>query len=491
MVRKITPQEAPIKLEGDPAGGRPLYIYFPDHKKFVLVSEDIKALLEHPETGAPLEVSPLGISFLLQSGVIPTPYTVFKNLYVLNIGDKAEILKISERLEINFSHHFPYFNFAREKEFLPDENKLLRLLGESTLQKLRSGAPTYLFQSLGKDSNTIALALAECGFHDLICLTLSTGDRKDESEVAAEIARRLGFKHQKLLIPRRLTPHHFRELEFYFENIPLPCVDGVSLAYPFYALQINFRGTNVLDGSGNDIYMGHVPRHVEFKRQKIYPRFCFLRPLADRLPSGNFLSAITRTRSEMAGPFGFTFRDTKKLFPPAIPVFPFWKKADQMRKNWDYFDLKADIWGPNLEFDLVMRKARNFAAVYGVNLIFPWADRQVAEYVKRIPERFLFDRDNFRNKLILRKILKERLGLDSDALGKFSYGFNAYGLLSRMKNQVTKEILDCSLWNPQEAEKILQKLEEGANKGKRLFRKLWVRLYLISAWYNHNRSVKR
>ncbi len=491
MVQKIKPETASLILEGDPAGGKPLYLYLPEHKKFILVSEDIKALLEHPETGAPLEVSPLGISFLLQSGVIPTPRTVFKNLYVLNIGDRVEIREVSGRLEIQFSHRFPYFNAEREEDFIPDEDELLRLLAESTLQKLRPGAITYLFQSLGKDSNTIALALAEHGFRNLVCLTLSTGDRKDESERAAEIARRLGFKHQKLFVPQRLGPDHFRELEFFFENIPLPCVDGVSLAYPFYALQINFKGTNVLDGSGNDIYLGHVPRRVEFKRQKIYPRLSFLRPIADRLSTGNFLSPVTRTRSEMAGPFGFTFRDARRLFPQAYPVFPFWKKADQLRKGWDYFDLKADIWGPNLEFDLVMRKARNFAAVYGANLVFPWADRRVAEYAKRIPERFLFDRRKFSNKLLLRKILKERLGLDSDALGKFSYGFNAYGLLNSMKNRVTEEILDCSLWNPQEAEKILKKLEEGASKGKRLFRKLWVRLYLISAWHNHNQYVRR
>ena len=490
LVRKITARETPLTLEGDPAGGKPLYLYLSPDRTFLLVSPDVKTLLEHPETGKVHPLSPRGLSFVLQSGVIPTPWTIFENLYVLNIGDKVTLRARGERLELEFSHQFPYFNHLRDPHFVPDPGKLLRLLAQTVTERLRPGAPTYLFQSLGKDSNTIALALAREGL-DLTCLTLSTSDRKDESAVAEKIARKLGFRHRRLPIPSRPSSQHLEELHRYFERIPLPCVDGVSLAYPLYALEINFEGSNVIDGSGNDIYMGHVPRRIEYRRQKLYSRLTFLRPLADRLPTGNPLTSLARTRSEMAGPFGFTFHDARLLFPEAEPVFPFWREADRQRRGWDYFDLKADIWGPNLEFDLVMRKVRNFATVYRANLIFPWADRKVADYVKKIPEKYLFDRKQFRNKLLLRKILKEELGLDSDALGKFSYGFDAFGFLQKMEKEARREILECKLWDSRGVKTVLSRLEEGIRKRKRIFRKLWVRLYLLSAWYNHNRYVKR
>ena len=491
VVRKITPEQTPLKLKGPPAGEKPLYLYLDKKQRFIIASDNILALFRHPEVDTPLEVSPEGISFLLQSGVIPTPRTIFKNLFVLNIGDFAEVKAGKKGLEIFFGHEFLYPASRRTPEIIPDEKRLLELLAQAVLTRLQPGAPVYLFQSLGKDSNTIALALAEAGFKEVTCLTLSTGDRKDESEIAAKIAWKFGFPHRKLPVPEKISKRHKDEIIFYFENIPLPCVDGVSLAYPLYATQLDFRGTNIIDGSGNDIYMGHVPRKIEYQRQKIYPHFLFLRWFAEKLPTGNAFQKLARTRTEMVGALGFSYRDARRIYPLAEPVFPFWQAEDRKRKGWDYFDLKADVWGPNFEFDLVMRKVRNFAAVYNAHLIMPWTDAEVAAYVASFPEKYLYDRKNFKNKLFLRQILKKYLGIDSDALGKYSYGFNAYLFLQKMSPEAEEEILKCSLWNPKGVKKVLDRLSILARQGNRMARKLWVRLYLLSAWYNYNRYIKR
>lgn len=54
---------------------------------------------------------------------------------------------------------------------------------------------------------------------------------------------------------------------------------------------------------------------------------------------------------------------------------------------------------------------------------------KVANYFSKIPEIYLFDRSKLKNKLVLRKILKERIGLDSDALGKIGYSFDYASVL--------------------------------------------------------------
>jgi len=140
-----------------------------------------------------------------------------------------------------------------------------------------------------------------------------------------------------------------------------------------------------------------------------------------------------------------------------------------------------------------MRKVRNFAEVYNCNLIFPWTDEEIATYFAKLPERYLFDRKTFKNKLILRKILKDFLDLDCDKIGKFSYPFDAFGLLMKMEDHVKDEIFSCKLWNRKEIEKLYKSFLEKINKNKkyRRLKSLIIRLYLISAWFNHSKFVLR
>lgn len=82
-VREITSEDIPIVLEGSKTLENPLYVYFSPSREFLLVSENLKDLLKSPKIEKPLEINEEGISFLLQSGVVPTPHTLYKNLFVL------------------------------------------------------------------------------------------------------------------------------------------------------------------------------------------------------------------------------------------------------------------------------------------------------------------------------------------------------------------------------------------------------------------------
>ncbi len=494
-VKLILPKNTPQTLKGPLAGDKPLYIYLSPEKKFILFSDNLKNLLNNPKIKLPLEVSEIGISFLLQSGFIPTPYTVFKNLFVLNIGDEAKISSKNEKITIDFSHNYPFFHSYREKDLIPDEKKIFGLLQNAVLKNLNPQYPIYLFQSIGKDSNTIALALSQTDLKEFItCLTLKT-HKKDESELASFFAKKMGLKHRILKLPEKITNSHIEILIHYFENIILPCIDGVSLAYPFYSLEINFKNANIIDGSGNDIYMGHIPRKVEYFRQKIYPHFNFLRLIADNLPTGNRLQTISITKCEMAGKcYGLSFKDAKKIYPMAVPIFSYWKMEDKKRKNWDYFDIKGDIWGPNAEYDLVMKKVRNFAEVFDCNLIFPWCEEEVSLYFAKLPEKYLFDRKTFKNKIILRELLKKYLDLDPDKIGKYSYPFDAFDFLMKMESYIKEELFTCKLWEKKNLEKLYKAFLDKIYKnvyGVRRFKSLIIRLFLISAWFNHNRFVSR
>ncbi len=99
-IKKIFPENCPYILKGPITGEKPLYIYLSPNKDYLLYSENLKTLLNSLKVIKPLEIWEDGISFLLQSGIIPTPFTIFKNLFVLSLGDEVEVQNINNKIEL-------------------------------------------------------------------------------------------------------------------------------------------------------------------------------------------------------------------------------------------------------------------------------------------------------------------------------------------------------------------------------------------------------
>jgi asparagine synthase (glutamine-hydrolysing) len=491
MIKKYLLDHPKISIKSDLAAEFPYYLYLSSDKSYLLYSTSIQELLDYEEVIKPLKIKDESISFLLQSGIVPLPNTVYTNIFSIGIGDEVVVETINKEINLSFSHKFPFKNELRRKEEKIDEDYILELLATATTKHLKKGSDSYLFHSAGKDSNMIALALAEAGYQEKItCLTHKSQGADDESEISKKIAMKLGFKHQTISSPKSIDKVHLDSISYYFENTPLPCVDNVTLAYPLYSTQIDFSNSNIIDGSGNDVYIGHIPSQTEFQKQKHFSRFHRFRNLTNLLTSDNKIRNITLTRSEWAGLSGFSFGDTEKFFTQSNSVYKYWREEDKKREDWDYFDVRADIWGSMVESDRVIRKSRNLATLSHANLILPWCNSDVAAYFSKIPENLLFDRKHLKNKLLLRKILKERIGLDSDKLGKMAFSFDFFSTLMMMKSEVSQNIINCKLWDKQEIQKRLTYLFNTSNYNSKN-RTLIQRLYLISAWYNTNKYIKR
>ena len=480
-----------INIKSDLAAQFPIYLYLAPNKDYLLYSDSIQELLKHSEVLTPLELREESISFLLQSGIVPLPNTVYKNIFIVGIGDIATVKTLENKIQVSFSHDFPFQHAHRDSEADINEEEILNLLANATQSNLKKTNPSYLFHSAGKDSNMIALALAQAGKQDkFTCLTYKSKEINDESAISKKIAEKLGFKHQILYQPKHLEQEHIQSLNDYFEKIPFPCVDNATLVYPLCNTQVEFKESNIIDGSGNDAYIGHVPNKSEYYKQKLLSNFHHFRTITDSLSSSNKLRNITHTKSEWAGLSGFSFFDTKKIFHSTKDVYSYWKQMDKQRNDWDYLDLRADIWGSFVESDRVIRKARNLAFINNANLILPWCDANVADYFSTLPEKYLINRKEFKNKLLLRKILKDKIDLDSDKLGKKAFAFDFFTILLSMKKEVISEILTCKLWDKKEIEILTKKLFDNTLKNEKS-KILLQRLYLLSAWYNKNHYIKR
>src|SRR5690606_31202479 len=102
-------------------------------------------------------------------------------------------------------------------------NLILEMLAEATISRIDQSKPSFLFHSAGKDSNSIALALAEAGWQDRVTLvTHKSKGSVDESEISARIAKNLGFKHCVLHEVDNFKQEHDQAIESYFANAPFP-----------------------------------------------------------------------------------------------------------------------------------------------------------------------------------------------------------------------------------------------------------------------------
>ncbi|MEI2742969.1 MAG: asparagine synthase-related protein [Candidatus Competibacter sp.] len=495
--------EATLELTPDLAGEYPLFLYLDEKKLSLYYSKSIKALLEVRDIKKPLSVSPEGLSFLLQSGLVPPPNTIYKNIFTLGIGDKALIRAKNGKIEIDYSHQFPFMNANRlkENEILPDENLILELLANAAISRIDSSQPTYLFQSAGKDSNTVLLALAKAGWRDkIICVCQKSTGINDESEISKSIAEKLGFQHIILEQPDRIfkKPNHIADyidsIVNHFTDTPLPWTDEVTLAFPSYPLQLpNFRGANIIDGSGGDVFLSCIPSISEYRKQLLSNLTWPFARVVDRMASASVFSSIRKTRAEWCGLGGFLFAEAKAIYPLATPVLPYWSKQSKARQSWDYLDFRSDIRASIIDMCIFNQKIRNAADVWGSNIIFPWSNSEVATYCSKLPEKYLFDRTTLKNKLILRKMLNENLGLNSDVIGKRGYGIDTLAILNVLMEHVFSEITTCSYWNRKAALKQahnLRRIAYANGKYYDLARKLLQRLYLLSTWLNHNRYIR-
>jgi len=493
MITQYTPQQAGLLLESDLAGEFPLYLYWPRDKSTLLYSTSITELLSDTRVPKPLKVCNEGLSFLLQSGVVPPPKTAYEDIYIVGIGDKAQVSTQNEKVQVVFSHHFPFMNANRlpTKAMQPDEDFILQMLAEATITRLAPSKPSFLFHSAGKDSNSIALALAEAGWQNRVTLiTHKSKGKVDESDISAKIAKKLGFKHQILFEVDQLQAEHHLAIESYFINAPLPCTDNVTLAYPLYANQLpELKGANIIDGMGNDVYIGHIPSRSEYKRQQISKYLKFSRLLSKHFSSESLFQIAGRTRAEWTGLSGLSYSDTKQLLPDAFDVSKYWINKDN---NQNYLDFRSSIRGVILDQEIFTRKVRNFADSVGGIIILPWANQQVSGYFAKMPEAYLFDRRALKNKLILRKILKDRIGLDSDAMGKLGFSYDSHGVLMNNIENMKNEILSCPLWRSAGVNHVLFRFLSQTNSLTRsgsIVRNFIYRLYLISSWYNRSRFL--
>lgn len=489
----IKANDEPITLKSDIAGEFPVYVYIDRDREILLYSNDIVELLEDERVKKPLEVSNEGLSFLIQTGLIPLPKTIYKNIFTLGIGHELKVNTVNNKLNLTFNYEFPFFNVNRysREQMIPEYDVILELVSNSVVTRLEKSKDSFLFHSAGKDSNTIALALAEAGLQsEFTLITHKSKGSSDESGISKSIANKLGFKHKILEEVDKLQGLEENVINDFFTKMPFPCTDNVTLAYPFHSIQLpELINSNIIDGGGNDSYMMTPLKKRESRVLPVSRAMQHFQKAREFINSESYISPLFRTPPEWFGMNGLNYGDAKMLFPSVENVYDYWCNEVAQRKALDTIDFKTDLYTLTIS-ELHIRKARNFASAIGSNLVLPFANEEVAEYFRKMPEDFLFDRNTLDNKLVLRELLHKRVGLDSNKIGKMPFTYDSHSLIRDNWQLISSEILSCGIWDKKGVFQLIRRLEDSM-KGKGWSAgssgRLLYRLYLISGWLNNNK----
>lgn len=480
---------AGLRVTGDRTGYREIYVHCGADTGVAATS--LGELLENLHLrGEASELSDFGVTSLLHHALIPLPYTVYQGVYLLAMGDTADIGVQGGGLSIDLANEYPWAPRRSRNDGVANEATLLELLTRSTEQQLDEfGDDGILMLSSGKDSPAVALALAEGGFSHIRCVTYSSGSDDPEPPIAAGICRRLGLTHEIVEMPTRADTTAEGLLRF-FEASASPGVDLSQVPYVLATAAAAPVAGAVIDGGGNDLYMGFPV--IGRERTKLRYRIRNRR-VADAVrrvvPVDSPLNYLARSRIETALP-GRMMRltESRELYPKAQDTSSWWYRTSSNMSHLDNFDLFAEVRERHIVPAGSMQKQRLAANAMGLGSALPWCDDDLADYYFNLPEVQRYDLSSGKNKLLLRTMLLRYLDYDADAIGKHYFEFDGATFIERNMEFVVSEIDSCSLWDSRGLRQVHGWLDRIASRP--LLYHALLTLFMVSGWHNHSRYLR-
>lgn len=480
-----------ITLTGDPTGESLLYVY--RSGDVLLWGQDPAHLADAiVSRGLPLTIDPFAVTSMLVRGLIAMPWTVYSEMHVAGIGDQLVCAKTDAGWELEHRLAFPYFADLSREDQLPEPKQLMASLTAAVAKRLEDGRPAVLMLSSGKDSTAVAVALARLGRRDVHCMTFVANTDQDEDGYARELCAKLRLEHERVEIPAD-RPVSSDLLTAYFQNAPLPCGDDCQIPY-VTALQKAGAPDLVLDGSGNDVYVGHVPSRRDLMRSRLRVRPYGLASLLEAaVPVSSGVDQLLRTPEDLCFKLGqLRLREVRRFFPNASEEKARLASLGRAAAGRDVFDYRALVRGRHYDQGSCMLKAMMACAAIGSLCALPWCDTEVIDYYFNLPRSARFDAQTYSNKVLLREMLRQEVGYPDEVLGKRYFEFDRIAFFTCNRTRVRDEILNCRLWNLACAERLLDTMYNRLPRNPRVGVALntW---FLLSGWLNHNRwtTVRR
>ncbi len=429
---------------------------------------------------------------------IPCPETIYEDIKCVPVGQAVEI----NSKEIKF-HQFANTRFGQRSSIADKEKtseiikeqlpKFEELLVETVRLRTAQSGRTAIFLSGGKDSSALAIAAAKIDPKKYLAVTVGFEDSAvDETDDARLVAEHFGLEH---LVLKFSAEDYASSVEEYIKIQGQPHAEIAGLPLFLAAKKLPPDVGVILDGTGNDYYMG-IPASL---RYNIYLKFPVVRFFVKLLPKFliNFLPAkASRGVNFFRKPFreiflywnGWSEEEIKNIFG--------WDgefentelaKLVKSRPDWDSTDLKTEaickIWEPDNAYRKVVA-AGNF---YGITVRFPFADISLSDFFKTLPSELCYR--GMLNKVLLREFMARYLPKEILEKPKGSFVFNPHILLSADDYQLTKKYLNyekLKYLKIKDIDTCLHLIKKYIDGEEKLADKVWP-LFFLSVWVGNKK----
>lgn len=416
-----------LTLARDRLGKKPLYWNIAGGT--LLFASELKALMQHPSFDKRLSLTAL--NKYLFYGYVPTPQTIFEDVYKLEPGSflvfsngrvrKGKFWDIEFYNNLNTSHSFGERMVLKELD---------QKINQAVECRLMSNVPLGIFLSGGLDSSTIAYYAQQNSKNKIKTFAVGFEEKSfDESGFASKVARFLGTEHYSEVLTAKKSFDLITNVASFLDE---PLADASIIPTFFLSKLARTQVTVALGGDGGDELFSGYDTFKAHQLARVYEKLPVLikksiARVVESLPvSSNNFSLDFKLKRFVSGfdvpnkyrdqvwLSGFGHKAREKLFLPEV-----WQEIKNIN---DFEDIDNNLAGLTNEkfhnqltylyfrmylMDQVLVKVDRASMANSLEVRSPFLDYQLVDYVNSLPDRFKVR--SFKLKYILKKLMADKL----------------------------------------------------------------------------------
>jgi asparagine synthase (glutamine-hydrolysing) len=424
-----------LLLARDHIGIKPLYYWLGEGS--LIFGSELKSIILHPFVQREVDLDALDQFLTLE--YIPTPRTIFKNIYKLPAGHRL----IFQNGQVSVEKYWDIPDIETPENEEDVQEMLLELIDDAVKMQLMSDVPLGAFLSGGIDSSSVVAAMSRSSSNPVKTFSIGFDDATyNELPYARAVAKRYGTEHtEEILDPdivdlvEKLVPH----LDEPFGDFSI---------FPTYLVsEVARRNVKViLSGDGGDEIFGGYDTYVAEAMDRYYRllpggvRQNLLPGLIARIPPRpEKKGAINKTKRFIEGAalpsslqhtrwmMFITDSDRDLLFQPDVrdslnghSTPDLFEQYFKEKSHWEplaqqqYVDIKTYL------VDDILTKVDRMSMAVSLEARVPLLDFRIVELAVNLPARMKITQGD--TKRIFKKAMAKRLPVD--VLQKPKQGFS-------------------------------------------------------------------
>lgn len=489
----------------DRAGVKPFFIY--ENEGLFLFASELKAFHKHPNFKKEIDTNALAA--FMQYGNIPSPHSIFKNVYKLGAGEYFTMnLESREKIQKKYWNIYDYYNQPKKDiSFQQAKEETKELLSSAFQYRMRSDVPVGIFLSGGYDSAAVTSILQANNTQQLKTFTIGVPDiGLNEAPFAKDVAQKLGTDHHEFQCTAHEALELIHKLPYHYDE---PFADSSALPTMLVSKMASEQVTVALSADGGDEIFAGYNRYDYLlkllpKLEKV-PNFAgkSMAAIMDKIPSNaipvlknkyNFHNRYEKMKGILRNPDAtsimlslsqqFTNKQVEDLMLHDVKELDTFYLSKELQP--DFFTplayMQAIDYNTYMLDDILTKvdRATMFASIEGRE---PLLDHRIAEYAAQLPDDFKYHKGT--KKYILREIVHDYLPKEMMERPKQGFAIPiAEWMWKELKEHVNHYISEEKIaqqgffkW------KVIQKMKRDFYAGKKeLDFKMWY-LLMFQMWY--------